>query len=887
MKYILFFLGLTVCVPAFSQVEKALYHAEYARYDSAAFYYRKAIDAGNAQAQLGWISTQLKLGRFSYVQEGIAQLEQDPAWAASVELGNLKGQLLLQQGRSEDAIAQFEQNLVAHPQNDSLRARILNELGVAYWNAGRNQQALASLEQSLAQCQAYFGEEHPEIAAIYNNLGLVFVNTDTEKALLYYQRALALYEKIYPSQHPSIANAYVNIAVVYNEQQAYVSADYNFRRALDLFVEIYGESHPSVAFVYNNLGRTALADGLFYEASDFHNRALRIYKHIFGGRHPETANTFFLLGNVYAQEQNPKRALYYYQHALRANALNFDREDLAENPAPNDYLNVLTQLNVLLAKGKTLEQLYYSKTLNIRELKSALAAYQLADAMIDKERGVRNSEADKLALGTLSAELYPHAVESALRLAEVTLASDAYQKQAFYFSEKSKALVLLTAISDTKAKAFANIPNELLEEERTIKARLLTYEQELTQATSDVQKNTFRDAIFQETQRYEAFLKNLETQFPQYYALKYKVAVSSVEAIQGTLSPNTAMLSYMRSADRLFIFLITATRYRVWNVPLESSFEEELTLLRNAIFWQVDDVFAQSAHALYKQLIPKKIPSKITQLVIVPEETLGTTPFETLLAKKLRWEGAQVPWEKGVFLLRKYAVSYAYSATLFQEQSHGKKQGEARKENILLLAPIYFGKSSATQLSTLPATRQEITNIGEVFKGRAEQISMLLEEKASEAQLKQLDLTRYDYLHFATHGLVNELHPARSQLFLAANESEDGNLYAGEIYNLTLDAQLVTLSACQTGLGKVTRGEGIVGLSRALLFAGTRNLVVSLWSVADNSTESLMVTFYQKIVQQTTPNYARALRHAKLQMLDTQPAYAAPYYWAPFVLVGK
>jgi CHAT domain-containing protein len=116
---------------------------------------------------------------------------------------------------------------------------------------------------------------------------------------------------------------------------------------------------------------------------------------------------------------------------------------------------------------------------------------------------------------------------------------------------------------------------------------------------------------------------------------------------------------------------------------------------------------------------------------------------------------------------------------------------------------------------------------------------------------------------------------------------EDGVLFLGEIYNLRLDADLVTLSACETGLGKISRGEGIIGLTRALLYAGARNVMVSLWKVADASTGDLMVNFYTNILEaRKNTRISAAMREAKLSMIKDQK-YANPYYWSPFIMVGR
>ncbi|HWZ22748.1 MAG TPA: CHAT domain-containing protein, partial [Cytophagaceae bacterium] len=162
--------------------------------------------------------------------------------------------------------------------------------------------------------------------------------------------------------------------------------------------------------------------------------------------------------------------------------------------------------------------------------------------------------------------------------------------------------------------------------------------------------------------------------------------------------------------------------------------------------------------------------------------------------------------------------------------------------------------------------------------------------EVQESLIKSDELKTYKYLHFATHGIVDENKPELSEIYLAqdSTKKEDGNLYSGEIYNLKINADLVTLSACQTGLGKVQKGEGIIGLTRALLYAGAQNLVVSLWSVADKSTSILMVDFYNKMLNDQLINgdYSFALRNAKLDMIK-EGKFNKPFYWAPFILIGK
>jgi CHAT domain-containing protein len=161
-----------------------------------------------------------------------------------------------------------------------------------------------------------------------------------------------------------------------------------------------------------------------------------------------------------------------------------------------------------------------------------------------------------------------------------------------------------------------------------------------------------------------------------------------------------------------------------------------------------------------------------------------------------------------------------------------------------------------------------------------------LRSHADETIAKSGTLKEYSFLHFATHGIVDEKRPELSRIFLqTASVAEDGSLFTGEIYNLELNADLVTLSACQTGLGKISKGEGVIGLSRALVYAGARNIMVSFWSVADESTAILMKEFYRNVLDGGNRDYAGNLRLAKLSLMS-QEKYRSPYYWAPFVLIG-
>ena len=193
-------------------------------------------------------------------------------------------------------------------------------------------------------------------------------------------------------------------------------------------------------------------------------------------------------------------------------------------------------------------------------------------------------------------------------------------------------------------------------------------------------------------------------------------------------------------------------------------------------------------------------------------------------------------------------------------------------------------------ISELPGSLDETNTIFKLFEGLDKKALLKTHLQANEEFIKSKELSKYKYLHFATHGLVNEEKPELSCLILAQDtiSNEDNILYLGEIYNLKLNAELTVLSACETGLGKIKKGEGVIGLTRALLYAGSKSIIVSLWAVADNSTKELMVKFYTNMLSNNkrTNRFSSALRKAKLKLIK-DGKYAHPFFWSPFILIGK
>ena len=200
---------------------------------------------------------------------------------------------------------------------------------------------------------------------------------------------------------------------------------------------------------------------------------------------------------------------------------------------------------------------------------------------------------------------------------------------------------------------------------------------------------------------------------------------------------------------------------------------------------------------------------------------------------------------------------------------------------------LNIGTTAGLPLARLAGTRAEATQISTLAKQSGNPADVWLDFDAAENNLQTRDLTKYRVMHIATHGLLNAEHPQFTGvvLSLVGNKNGDGFLRTEEVFNLKLNHPLVILSACETGLGREKRGEGVIGLTRAFMYAGAPTVGVSLWSVADNSTAQLMSDFYKSFLGKNGVSPTAAMRQAQLNMIAGKK-YAAPFYWSPFVLNG-
>ncbi|MFZ5970233.1 MAG: CHAT domain-containing protein [Bacteroidota bacterium] len=789
------------------------------------------------------------------------------------------GYLQLNKGRHDLAVENLQKAYALFQlnarTNTRAAARCLSYLSLTYLATGKYKQAEDNGLIALQIRQQLLGDQHEEVAASYNDLGLVYSQTDPDKALSYYDMALPIYEHIHGKEHAKIAIANTNMGALYLGLKLYGDAVTNFETALAIWRKIYPQGHPNEAIVLRFLGQTYVRMGNHTSAYQYFDQSLAKYKQNFGEKHPDIASTLNQVALLKLSDRQFEAALQLTQEAICANITGYSEQDYRKPTPLANYYNANVLLASLRQKAQALEELYYGKTLKLTDLKDALNNLYSCDSLIDEIRHHSTDESDKITLGATASEVYEDGVRVAFALSEMTVKPEPYKEAAFYFAEKSKSAVLQESIADTQAKSFSGIPTELVEEEKNLKATISFLSQKLSSKPNAEEEKYLRETLFQLNIDYTNFVKKLEREFPNYYNLKFNSSTPSTRDLQQLLNPQQAIVSYFiaEKTGRLYQFILTGNAFRIRNLTLPADFERLTKGWMNSLYYRSFEAYSQTAPRLQKLLVPP-LPTRIKEVTLLPSGRLGTLPFEALPTGKVRRDFASQPYLAG-----NYGISYEFSAGLLLQKDKGT--GLQKASSIFLCAPVEFTGNDG--LGFLPGSETEVQTISSLFGNRSQVVT---HSQASETTIKHTDLSQFRYLHFATHGIVDERSPELSRIFLNTDDHEDGHLYAGEIYNLSLSADLAVLSACQTGLGKISKGEGVIGLSRALVYAGAKNLVVSFWSVADESTTQLMTDFYRFLLADPGGNYKIALQKAKQKMIQ-EKRFAEPYFWAPFILIGN
>ena len=804
------------------------------------------------------------------------------------ELFNTEGAILIYKGRHDlglDFIEKAMENLKINASDSSLiMADCFNNLGLVHWYKGNNELAVKYHKQALTLKEKHLGKAHPALAATYNNLGLVLASKKPLTAFRNYKQALEIYKNYYGEKHQSVVTAMNNMAVSLYNKGDYEAALNKFGNSLAIQKQLTNGNRNGEAFIYSFMGRILLEKNSLDSAYSYQSRALAIYKESYGEKHPEVANTLNLQAAIVSSKRDYEEALHILDKALEANNVTISAgETWSHILKQGAHLSNQTLITTLRIRSETLEKKHFNKTLLRSDLKEAISCIDASFLVAENMRKTLVTQSDKIALGHTIAQLAEDGIRISLELSEITFKKKVYEEKAFYYVEKSKSSLLLEAVSNMKADNYANVSHELLIREQELLSRIAFYE---AKKNRNISSQQYMDSLRSANKDFAQFLDTLKLEHKKYYELKYDIKPVSIAELSASIPAGRVMLNYFvaPNSQRLYIFEISKKGLYVHNKKWNERAVKKVKALQNTISNHVKGKFQSSASFLGALLIPKHLNGKYNSLIIIPHGELSYVPFETLICGKNRID--EEDYSKINYLVKKYAINYVYSATLFYQ---GKETAGASTVNSMLLCAVSDFSFEPTQ-PDLNETVKEVKLIEGVASKSKLKIVTKINENANEYDFKTLTQQSFDIIHVSTHGKVNERYPDRSEILFFPNEKyqQDGHLFSNEIYELNMSASLLVLPICETGLGKVNRGEGLIGLSRAFLYAGIDNLIVSYWKVSDLSTRELMVEFYKEVfkTQSISGEFSSPLRLAKLKMIADKQ-FADPYFWAPFVLIGK
>ena len=778
-----------------------------------------------------------------------------------------------------------------------------NSIGTVYYIIGDLATAANYFERSASISRTNLGENSSLYLAALNNAGISYIRMgDLTTATNVLERAQRLKETNLGLNHPETAVGYLNLAYIYYQNEKFNDAHRNYELAISVYIAHFGENHPSLVSpiiqfgdFYRQIGEVDLAREQFRKALDIAESRL-------GSNHPDVWDITRKIGSVYLDQGLYSKAVKYFRSAIEQIRENSGLQ-LNEAIEFDTISHPLELLNALRGMANA-NLMKYRAVGNQDYLNTAQNYYDNAAELVEYLQTRYQSEASKLSLLEENYVIFSNAIEVFYHQYSETGHRE-WADQIFEWSERMRARLALELLQNVNARNFAGVPHDILQSEEELSRAITHYyrrihiEQENGFEADEQLISAFKDSLFYAKQELQEFTQALEKNYPSYHFLKYNTKPATLQQAQALLSEDETLISYIFTEDNLLALLIDRDNYSIVNLGDASSLPEQIETLRGAVISSSSREYSELAYQLYQTLVePLRSNLSTEKLIVVPDHALHFLPFELLLTSENK---PQNRFHQMPFLINDYQVSYAPSVSMLQHMADRKPDNP---RNFLAMAPFNNSiddyilsdgiQRYAGTLSPLPLTRYETTQIAGLFRQRRgfmdfffpENADVFLDREASKSRLESVGLQQYAFIHFATHAFINESNPQFSGIALWGDdeESDNGIVYVSDIYNLNLNADLVVLGACETGLGTMYRGEGIIGFTRAFIYAGASNLVVSKWRVNDQPTSKLMIHFYEYI--RNGHSYSEALQRAKLELVN-HPEYAAPVNWAAFILQGR
>lgn len=876
---------------------------------------------------------------------------------------NLEAIELFQNGLQTKALDTFFESLNIRKRlygiNDSRLASTYSGIGIIYGRLGQFDTALQYY--NLAE-KNYLSAKKPlykPMALLYNNIGITYrFKLDFNKALQYFDRALTISITELNSPPEDIASINYNVAEIYyvtndyskaisliknNINQAYIEdqksyyellafiyqmqgdiakSKNNYQKALDLTLSIYEPTSIDVAISYINYSNFLISIDQISDAEEVLKKAYLIIQPMKPVNGLVLSEYYKIKGLILNNTPVATQNIESFKNRKNKNlleAINLFKKGLMPLNFTDNYLSVnasefknllsikecIVLLKLIADNYNELAKLEQTndKPVFTELMSEAIETYQIIGSLIQRARKEISDDKSKMELNKLEYATFNQIIDISYSAYSITKDSK-YIELAFQNAERLKSSSLFDKLSNQLALENSLVPDSLLNLENKLNGAITVFSEKLNDEKNKIEPdglliNEYNNEIFTATRARDELNRYIETEYKDFYELKYSNSMLSIKDIQPKLSKDQVVIEYVLNETdtitELYSFFISSEdidfNKQIIHTDFIKSIEGMFKFMSNTdyMFTKNDDSkqFCISSNILYKYLIlPVKEQIRDKNITIIPDGKLSYVPFDALL-ETLPDTSKTIEFNHLSYLIRNYCFNYSNSANLlFKQIPLGKTNNKIKT---LAFAPIYKEgeyieiTNKKYPLIPLPGVQREVTRISKIVHA-----DIFSGEEATEGNFRK-NVEKYDILHLAMHAFINDSLPAFSSFAFTQKQTDDptkdGILNTADIYNLRLNAKLTVLSACNTGAGQLKKGEGIMSLARGFLYAGCPAIIMSLWEVEDESGTQIMTSFYKNIKKGKSKD--ESLRSAKLEYLETANSRKAhPHYWLGFVSIG-
>lgn len=618
-------------------------------------------------------------------------------------------------------------------------------------------------------------------------------------------------------------------------------------------------------------GDIFLGKNNYKKAESFYKKALKAYQEYRQHKpHQDIAEVHGKIAEFHLKKENYSEGLEALQKALNSSGRNIKINNAQQNPEPEKVFSKKQLLELLNIKLQLL-QFAYSKTDDKQYLDAAIQTNKDILSTFDLLKKEFESKLDKQFLAQTAYPIFHRMLSITYEAYEKDSSTEIFEL-ALNISEKNKDFLLLEAIRNASATQYGNVPSEIIEKEAQLRAGISNLEKNLFDATNE--ESNFSEDLFKLKQEYFGFLDTLETKYPKYHDLKYQSQTLNLSAIGNSLDDDEILVSFTMTEDYLFALVLDDDSQDFAKLPFDESdrgsVRDFYRLLSSPSITDNSTAISESGKHLFEKILQRPLANfKNENLTIIPDDVLHYLPFDLLV-------------EDNEILLKSNFIGYGNSISSYLQLKE-KEKGTAEK--LLAFAPSFEGEVIESEVrfefGKLLYNDDEVKKISNAFETEA-----YIDSDATLENFRK-KAPEFKMIHLATHASANDEYPDYSYLAFSKNGDESNILYIKDLYNTTLNAEMVTLSACQTGIGKLQKGQGMMSLSKGFFYAGAKSLVNTLWKINDKSSVKLMEYFYEGL--SNGKNKKEALRDAKLKYLASTDdnLLKHPYYWSAFVVSGN